>query len=388
MDFSAKVPHTNLVMYLRGNSTPVTDAAIQKLQKEETAFRLLFDLIQNIRKQNSVNFNRAVKKDTLTFEQLEILLENLFAGNATGNEKQLFIDLLLSSPSFYRRLMIKLHHMSPALAVGEIPEFSGEFKHLRSDEELLKAAGIISTKKRDEGVDGKETLLEKIKEFFRPRKLVPAIVFAAILIFFSINITRVPYNNYWEKPAFMQLSEFRGSELRSGGQTSEISKQYNLLKAVFSRSLTAYRNEQYAGVIQTFTLPQAQTAIQAIEMWINTREALNSMPNEPEVAEMQRLVQGYYFYLGASYIGKYRKEKKSLFKISDSQHLAEAIQLLSKAEMLADSYLLNTGDREKYYLGLAYAINKNKQTARLELAKVRPGNVYYPKAQELLKKLN
>jgi hypothetical protein len=99
---------------------------------------------------------------------------------------------------------------------------------------------------------------------------------------------------------------------------------------------------------------------------------------------MQRLAQEYYFYLGASYLGNYRNEKKALFKKSNPQHLAEAIQSLSKAEMLADSYLLNTGDREKYYLGLAYAMKQEARLAQEELVKVNQESDYFPKAQVLM----
>jgi hypothetical protein len=412
MDFSTKVPYANLVMYLHGNSTPDIDAAIQKLQKDEPAFKLLFDLINDIQEQNSINFNRPVKRDTLTFEQLESLLENLFAGNANRKEKQLFIDLLLSSPSFYRRLMMKLHQMSPALAVEEIPEFAGEFKQLRSDAELLRDT-IFERKTTDPSVKKRRInstvdIIRRIIEEIpvpSPRVAIPAIAVVLVLAVFSIGITSVPYDNYWEKPVYVQFSELHSSELRSGGEsseTSEILRQYNLLKAVFGRAHSSYRNEQYADVIQTFTLPKAQTAVQAIETWVNTVGALDSMPGESNVAEMQRLVEEYYFYLGTSYIGNYRKEKKSLFKISDSQHITKAILALSQAQKLADSYRLNTEDRELYYLGLAYAIkdrelyylglayaiNKKTIAAQSELIKVGKESAYFPKAQALMAELN
>jgi hypothetical protein len=393
MDFSKKVPHADLVSYLRGNSTPDIDAAIKKLQKDDPSYKLLFDLISEIREQNSINFNRQSKRDTQTFEQLEALLENLFAGSANKREKQLFVDLLLSSASFYKRLMIKLYQISPEMVLEEIPEFAGEFIRLRSDEKLLRDTVFAKndnksrlSKLERNWIEGIIEIIRKIFENPIPR-YAPIPIMLVLIISLYVNMTGIAYEKYWEKPAYAQHGGFRSSGPRSGAEflaTSEIIKQYDLLKVVFSRALSPYHNEQYAEVIQTFTLPKAQAAAQAMEAWLNTAVQQDLLLEKSQVVEMQRLAQEYYFYLGASYIGNYRKEKKTLFKKSDPQHLSEAVNMLAKAQTLANSYNLDSEDRGSYFLGLAYAIDDKPDLAQKELQKVSTKSAYFPKAQELI----
>jgi hypothetical protein len=99
------------------------------------------------------------------------------------------------------------------------------------------------------------------------------------------------------------------------------------------------------------------------------------------------MVQNYYFYLGTAHLGIYRKQVKALFTPAEQSHLDAAVTLLTKAEVLAKEYALGTLEREQYFLGLAYALQKNHSRALEELAQVQPESDYYARAANLAKEL-
>lgn len=414
MRIQTKIRHADIVAYLRGDAGPAIEANIRTVQKEDPAYTAFFDLINDIRKSPSLDLKRPPLIDKLSFKQLEEILESLLSGNASGNDRQIFMDHLLSSPSFYQRLMVKLSQMTPAMAIEEIPEFAGEFAQLRSDEELLKAAGVLRNRGRSPVVVPGRKLSERIREFIEkllsplPRPVYGGLataVVAVMLVFVGISMTRVPYAQFWETPAFVELNGLRGSELRSSTRTSEASavqSSYHNLRLLFTVAEPSYRNGEYAEVIEKMVSPGPLNYVQTLEKWETALGSDVITADSINIAEARQWLQNYYFYLGASHLEVFRNKKKALFEKADSHHITEAIQLLSKAQTLAEKYAIATQDRESYYLGLAQAIQnrdscfwglahspgKNQEPARRELAKVRQGSAYYSKAQELLEKLN
>lgn len=400
MQIHTKIRHADLVAYLRGDASPAIEAEIHTIQKEDPTYTAFFDLINEIRQHPSLALNRPSLIDKLSFKQLEEMLENLLSGNASGNDRQLFIDHLLSSASFYQRTMLKLSQMTPAMALEDIPEFAGEFTQLRSNEDLLKAAGILTNRvKAPREVTAGKKWSERIREFIG--KLLPSpapaygglatAVVAVLLVIVGMNITKVPYDQYWQMPAFVELNELGSSELRSAMRSSgasEIQSSYQGLRSLFTWVEAPYRNGEYAEVIQKMASPGPLKYVQTLEKWEAALGSGEAIVDSINVTEARQWLQNYYFYLGTSHLGVFRNKKKALFEQAELDDVTEAIRLLSKAQTLAEKYSFDTRNRESYYLGLAHAINKDKQTARLELAKVRPGSIYYSGAQELLGKLN
>jgi len=398
MGLQEKIQHADLVAYLRGSSNAAMDSKIRKIQEEDPAYNALFELIEDIRQQTPPDMYRPPVIDKLSFEELENMLEKLLAGNANPQEQQLFFDHLLSSASFYQRLMLKLTQMTPAMAIEEMPEFAGEFVRLRSSEELLQAAGILDRPEPSVPVPGKKwserigEFIDKIGDLFPTVKPVygglSTAALAVLVILVGTNITRVPYDQYWETPAFVES----GSQLRSGTRSSsgpEIQSSYYTLRVIFNAVEGSYRKGEYAEVIQKMASPGGLQYVQTLEKWEAAIEPGKAVVDSINVLEVRQLVQNYYFYLGTSQLGVFRNKKKALFEKAEPLYVTEAIRSLSKAQTLAETYNINTQDREYYYLGLAYAIqNKGVEPARQALAKVQPGSTYYPKAQELLEKLN
>jgi len=396
MVLQEKIQHADIVAYLRGNSNTAMDANIRKIQEEDPAYKALFELIEDLLQQTPPDMYRPPVIDKLSFEELENMLEKLLAGNANPQEQQLFFDYLLSSASFYQRLMLKLVQMTPAMALEEMPEFAGEFVRLRSSEELLQAAGILDrpeplvpVKKWSERI---REFIDKIGDLFPTAKPVygglATAVLAVLVIFVGINITRVPYDQYWETPVFVES----GSQLRSGTRSSGgsgIQSSYHNLRLIFNVAAGFYRKGEYAEVLQNMASPGGLQYVQTLEKWEAAIEPGKAVVDSINVPEARQLVQNYYFYLGTSQLGVFRNKKKALFEKADPLYVTEAIRSLSKAQTLAETYNFNTQDREYYYLGLAYAIqDREVEPARQALAKVQPGSIYYPKAQELLEKLN
>lgn len=397
MGTEIKVQHPDLVAYLRGKSNPAIDSTIQTLKEQHPVYKQFFALIEDIRQSSPLDFFRPPTIDTLSFKDLEDLLIRLSEGTANPQERQQFIDLLLSSPSFYRRVLIKLSQAVPQPVMEEMPEFAGAFERLRSDEELLKAAGIIKNRIETPGTEPAKGWLasiiefvQNILDFFRPRQpgfvgLATAIA-AVLIVFAGVSMTRVPYGAHWETPPLEQISSLRG-----GGSVSSLRSENNdprrTLQHLFNWIDEDVRKEDYARVVEKFASPGAQTAARSLEEWLETPPVDGSGVDLLRVIETQKLLQDYYFYGGAAHLGNYRNQKKALLRIADQRELGEAARMLSKAEALASSYAIDTGGREWYYLGLTYAMEDKKEDAGRELGKIAENSGYFSKAQSLIKDL-
>lgn len=397
MGIEIKVQHPDLVAYLRGKSNSAIDSTIQTLKERHPVYKNFFALIEDIRQPSPLDFFRPPAIDTLSFNDLEDLLIRLSEGTANPEERQQFMDLLLSSPGFYRRVLIKLSQAVPQPVMEEAPEFAGAFERLHSDEELLKAAGIIKHGIRSSTSEpGKDWLAgisefgQNIRDFFRPRRPVYAglatAVAAALMVFAGVSMTRVPYGVHWETPPLEQISSLRG-----GGSASSLRSENNgarrTLQLLFSWIDEDIRKEDYARAVENFGSQGVQIAVDSLEQWLEAPSAEGAGADSSRIAEAQRLVQDYYFYRGAAHLGNYRNHKKSLFRIADRRELADAARMLSRAESLAVACSIDTGGRESYYLGLACAMEGKKDAANRELRKVAENSGYFSKAQALLKDL-
>lgn len=398
MGTESKVQHPDLVAYLRGKSNPAIDSTIQTLKEYHPVYQHFFALIEDICQLSPLDFFRPPTIDTLSFNDLEDLLIRLTGGTASPEERQRFIDLLVSSPGFYRRVLIKLSQAIPQPVMEEMPEFAGEFARLHSDEELLRAAGIIKNGTQTPGTEpGRGWLVniigfgQNIFDFFRPRRPVYAglatAIAAVILVFAGVSMTRVPYGAHWETPPLDQISSLRGN-----GSASSLRAENNdprrILQLHFNWIDQDVRKEDYAGAVEKLASPGAQTAARSLEEWLENPSRNGSGADPARLAETQGLLQDYYFYRGAAHLGNYRNHKKSLLQIADRKELGEAARALSKAEALAAAYSIDTGGRELYYLGLTFAMEGKKDAARRELAKISENSGYFPKAQALLKDLH
>ena len=92
MGLQEKIPHADLVAYLRGSSNAAIDSNIRNMQEDDPVYKALFELIEEIRQQNPPDIYRPPAIDKLRFEELENMLETLLAGNASPQEQQLFFD--------------------------------------------------------------------------------------------------------------------------------------------------------------------------------------------------------------------------------------------------------------------------------------------------------
>lgn len=401
MGTESTVQHPDLVAYLRGKGNPTIDSMIQTFKAQHSVYQHFFALIEDLRRLSSLDFFRPPVIDTLSFNELEDLLIRLTAGTASPEERQQFIDLLLSSPSFYRRVLIKLSQTIPQPVMEEMPEFAGEVERLRSDEELLKAVGIIkngnSNSAKEPEKDWLARMLEFIQsrlDFFRPRRplyagLATAIA-AVLIVFAGANITRVPFGAHWETPPLEQIGSRHGN-----GSASSLRAENNdprrILQLHLHWSDQDLQKEDYAGALEKLTSPGAQMAARSLEEWLENPSRNGSGADPAHLAETRRLLQDYYFYRGVAHLGNYRNHKKALFQIADRKELGEAARALSRAEALAaaDSAAdsMDTGGRECYYLGLTYAMADKRENARQELAKIPETSGYFTKAQSLLQDL-
>lgn len=196
---------------------------------------------------------------------------------------------------------------------------------------------------------------------------------------------RAPYDQYWETPAYVQISDGSQRFRTTAPGGTEEERLYQQILWLFDWTKTDYQQGNYAAVIEKLDAPGAQSALQVMESLLAAPTPQNLDSNR--IAEAKRMVQNYYFYLGAAHLGIYRQQEKALFTSSQPSHLDEAVISFSKAEALAKKYALNTSEREQYFLGFTHALQKNNNRALEELAQVKPQSEYYARAIELSNKL-
>lgn len=91
-----------------------------------------------------------------------------------------------------------------------------------------------------------------------------------------------------------------------------------------------------------------------------------------------------YFYNGLSHLALSTTQQLDLEQDVKTQHADVAIQYLEQANLLTQIHTLQGIDREIYFLGLAYGIGKDKNSAVVQLRKIKPETDFYSDAQKLI----
>lgn len=148
----------------------------------------------------------------------------------------------------------------------------------------------------------------------------------------------------------------------------------NLQAVFFDRFQTAmleYKDREYRSAVHEFEKLQPDAA------W------LEATTDQPEAFE---LLKDYYFYWGVSHFALARSRVVDLGEQHRKQQLAMAIQRLSKADELSQTYQLGDNDRINYFLGLAYGFDGQTERAIKYLEMIPSDNSSFQNLSKFISK--
>ncbi len=153
------------------------------------------------------------------------------------------------------------------------------------------------------------------------------------------------------------------SEAREGGLN--LDQFYNR----FLAAMAEYRNLNYERAVDLLA-PLQPYAQQLLAKAVNDTLIM--------------LTRDYYFYSGASSMALARSHRIQLDAAERQRYLETAIELLSHSIGLIKEHRLPEADRDHYFLGLAYGLAENVDSAVIQLGNVKPESEFYERSQTLL----
>ncbi len=260
---------------------------------------------------------------------------------------------------------------------------------IKSDEEILKEilaeARKQKLKTRDIGdiinraISHAAKVWNKVRNLLEPPIRIPRYAFVIpvviIAIVFSVliyrtAIKRVGDDYYYvyddEAPYQYDLSSLRGIPL-----DLEDDSLFHSFDSRFKFGISYYMDNDYPRAIGTFeSLVPAIPVLQA----------------KTESQELKSQIRDLYFYLGLSHLAFSRTRKLDLSQDIRTQHLNDAVGYISKADSLVQLDNLKGGDRENYFLGLAYWLEGKKDLASMKLKNISPNSDFYEESVKLIQK--
>jgi hypothetical protein len=379
-----KLTHQQMLAYLQGTRDEETQEYIARLREEDPAYQLFFDLVDDLKRQ-AVFGELPNGSDDLpvTFSAIEDLLMRMLAGNREPADAQRFLQGLRFSPLFYECLIIKLKAATRQMALDDFPEVAQ--LHVMTDDEIMERI-VIKNKGRVEAKTSPVAVFtrrpfEKIWDtlprlFGSPQRMLRYAIIVAIVaagaglswwrfivpsgrIQYSVHPDRVPYE--------YDMSSLRGAAL---ADVEKDSVYFSFVKQ-FESGIIKYLQRDY---------------VKAIHIWEAQEPAALTLQADSANTSFLPSIRDLYFYFGLSHLTL--SANKELTQEIKAQHTNEAIRALSRAQALVLAHHLqrNDNDRETYFLGLAYGLASQPDSAVSRLRKIEPGSRFYTDSQKLIKK--
>ncbi|MFX0139465.1 MAG: hypothetical protein ACFFDN_37840, partial [Candidatus Hodarchaeota archaeon] len=268
----------------------------------------------------------------------------------------------------------------------EVPEMAEV--RIKSDEQILKEIMAEAKRPKLKTRDGHAIIRwlispvtdiwMNVRKFVEPPIRLPryalAVSVVIVGVIFSLfiykNVTKRESYDYYmydhEVPYQYDLSSLRGAPL--GLEDDSLFQSFD---SRFKFGISYYMDNDYARAISTF-----ESLVPAIHVF----------QAKTESQELKSWIRDLYFYLGLSHLALYRTQKLDLSQDIRTKHLNHAVGYLSKADSLVQLDNLKGGDRESYFLGLAYWLEGKKDLAVVRLEKVNPNSEFYEESVKLIQK--
>jgi len=142
----------------------------------------------------------------------------------------------------------------------------------------------------------------------------------------------------------------------------------------FQRAMLRYNDLNYEAAIRK--LGRIEQAAGALE----ERDSLS--------ATSARVLWDYYFYRGLSHLGFAGDTRIKLPGQEQQEHLAHALDFLTKSREIARRYAPGEPEKESYFLGIVHAAAGDRETALRELKNVAPNSPFFKQSEEIARKLS
>ncbi len=391
-----KLSHNKFVTYLQGESDTQLNSEIKKLCREDPAYNLLFELIDDIRMRAKGEIKPVANTEYLTWAAIEGLLIKLVSGNSEPEEDQLFLGNLIKFSNFYYMLLQELSQIASIEEVADINQLIQEQVTMKSDEELLEMVNSRKARYADSVESNASTTRAKLtnlptvinKNFYYIGGI--AAVVAILFFLYKSVIPSFPGDGKWDNSPpynFTQSKSFltQGSADNSGfrSRSNDSAELFEAIQQRMMLSYTAYQACDYKGVIEK------------VEGWnSHVSELYSQVINKDSknlklsfIEKSLKLVQEYYFYMGIVY-QSYSRSGDLDNESSRDEYLNRAIRFLNEAEHLATKHAIVTDDREKYFLGLAFTFKQDSQSAIEQFRQIAPQSQFYQPAIKIMEEIS
>ncbi|MFQ5677465.1 MAG: hypothetical protein ACE5G1_16370, partial [bacterium] len=313
-------------------------------------------------------------------KELEELLLRYFSGTLTAQDAQRFMDALLFSPMFFRRLFVKLDEANPELEADKLGD--KEAIEIKTDDEVVAAAVRLVKRGGEKGglvvTGGRGGFLNIIDNLIDLLSKVPSYAFGIVLVAIIAVAGYAIFNKIAENRFYAQFDytskvpyEPLASSIRAGAALGQDDPQFGAVVDQFEIGLGHYLAWDYRPAIEIF---------QRIASGTEFSELSGLAPDRGV------FWRDFYFYFGVSHLALFTSERSELSEQEKQAQLSAAIANLSNARSLVKEFGLAKGDRELYFLGLAYGLAQQTGKAIELLQQIGAESGFYADSQSLVRR--
>ncbi len=369
MNKLTQISHRDIIDYLQNKLSDLDLKRINNIREKDLGYALLFQLIDNCKTIKQTTGKYKHKHTHVSFSDTEQLLINLLSGPFKQADSGYFLNLLMESPDFYSRLMLKLDTIKK---IDTIQENDLREIRIKPDAELLAEISAYVKSSRSFPNAAVITIITKLKSLFfikNDRQTILRYSFVTVsLILFSLvgymalkpgRIRYEIYNKYFNADTVPLAYD---STLRGPLERADQNTSYDTLLNQFKLGIGDYLRQNYTKALEIF-------------------EQILSRQSTIENDGLFPLLREVHFYSGLSCMalaGK-TKLKKHVF-------LNKASVYLLRAKELSENFNLKGGDREHFFLSLTYDLLGEKQLALEQLSQI-PADSQFKSDSEKLKGL-
>jgi hypothetical protein len=159
--------------------------------------------------------------------------------------------------------------------------------------------------------------------------------------------------------------------LRGGSEDRGASNLQASFFEHFQAAMLKYKDREYRNAVHEFE------KLQPDAVWLETTT---------DKTDAFMLLKDYYFYWGVSHFALARSREIDFGEQSRKQQLAMAVQRLTKADELTQTYQLGDNGRTNYFLGLAYGFDGQTERAVKYLKAVPPDDPAFKNLSKFISK--
>ena len=380
-----EIPHRVFAAFVRGENDAAVAKTIQEATKENPAYKLLIDLVEQTNYGTLPQWDGNQLDGIMSHAHLENIMTAVLDGSVTGKDRFAFLQQLVLSPHFYQRCLSKITQMESQLFLDQ-DRAQIEQLALRPQptSELLRAVekhgntrlGIADQSAKPGRLAQQESFWDKLMELFAfdSPVLRPAFYAAPALAILLVAGLWVSSNWVADAGIYDQQVPYSLAEgvvfdwqqpMPSGNRTNrgleDMSELLRSLKTVLLSASRDYQDFQYLKVINDLEKVAPHYAVPL-------ENAVAAMPDQSSDSltalfrDSRQVVQEFNFFLGLNHLAQSRLDR--VFPQTPDVHLDAAEKYFLRAKQLAAAYALETGGRESYWLEKTISYRQQDQTKK------------------------